>query len=166
MAHTQRITSNLWFDNQAEEAAKFYTSIFKNSSIGRISRYTEAGKDIHKMPIGSVMIIEFVLDGQTFTGLNGGPVFKFNESISFIVHCETEDEVDYYWEKLNIGGDPKAQQCGWLKDKFGISWQIVPTKFVDMLTDPDAEKASRVMNAMFPMKKLDLPALEKAYNGD
>jgi predicted 3-demethylubiquinone-9 3-methyltransferase (glyoxalase superfamily) len=166
MAHTQRITSNLWFDNQAEEAAKFYTSIFKNSSIGRISRYTEAGKDIHKMPIGSVMTIEFVLDGQTFTGLNGGPVFKFNESISFIVNCETQDEVDYYWEKLNLGGDPNAQQCGWLKDKFGISWQIVPTKFVDMLTDPDAEKAIRVMNTMLSMKKLDLPVLEKAYNGD
>lgn len=166
MAQTQRITSNLWFDNQAEEAAKFYTSIFKNSSIGRISRYTEAGKDIHKMPIGSVMTIEFVLDGQTFTGLNGGPVFKFNESISFIVNCETQEEVDYYWEKLNIGGDPNAQQCGWLKDKFGISWQIVPTKFINMLTDPDAEKATRVMNAMFPMKKLDLPALEKAYIGD
>lgn len=166
MAQTQRITSNLWFDNQAEEAAKFYTSIFKNSSIGRISRYTEAGKDIHKMPIGSVMTIEFVLDGQTFIGLNGGPVFKFNESISFIVNCETQEEVDYYWEKLNIGGDPNAQQCGWLKDKFGISWQIVPTKFINMLTDPDAEKATRVMNAMFPMKKLDLPALEKAYIGD
>jgi predicted 3-demethylubiquinone-9 3-methyltransferase (glyoxalase superfamily) len=166
MAHTQRITSNLWFDNQAEEAAKFYTSICKNSSIGRISRYTEAGKDIHKMPIGSVMTIEFVLDGQTFTGLNGGPVFKFNESICFIVNCETQEEVDYYWEKLNIGGDPNAQQCGWLKDKFGISWQIVPIKFINMLTDPDAEKATRVMNAMFPMKKLDLPALEKAYIGD
>src|SRR5262245_24554029 len=123
----QKITPCLWFDSSAEEAARFYTSIFKNSKIGKIARYGEAGREIHGRPAGSVMTVEFEIDGQTFTALNGGPIFKFNEAISFQVMCETQDEIDSYWEKLSQGGDNAAQQCGWLKDKYGLSWQIVPT---------------------------------------
>ena len=126
MATMQKITSNLWFDGQAEDAAKFYTSVFKNSSIGRISRYGKEGYDIHKMPEGTVMTVEFELDGQPFVVLHGGPVFKFNEAVSFVVNCDSQTEIDYYWEKLSQGGDKQAQQCGWLKDKYGLSWQVVP----------------------------------------
>ncbi|MBC9909989.1 VOC family protein [Chitinophaga varians] len=160
---SQRISPHLWFENQAEEAAKFYTSIFQHSSIGNISHYTEAGHDIHGMPAGSVLTVEFTLDGQTFIALNGGPYFKFNEAISFMVNCETQEEIDYYWEKLRAGGDPKADQCGWLKDKFGLSWQVAPVQLSEMLMDKDKERLSRVMNAVFQMKKLDLKAIEAAY---
>lgn len=165
MATVQKITSNLWFDNQAEDAAKFYISIFKNSSIGKTSYYGKEGFEIHGRPEGSVMTIEFELNGSSFLGLNGGPHFKFNEAVSFIVNCETQDEIDYYWNKLTEGGDEKAQMCGWLKDKFGLSWQIVPVQLAEMMTDADKEKAGRVMKAMLQMHKLDLPALQKAYNG-
>ena len=158
----QKITNNLWFDTQAEEAAKYYISIFKNSKMGRIVRYGKAGQEIHKMPEGSVMTVEFELDGQTFVGLNGGAVFKFNEAVSFIINCKDQQEVDYYWEKLKEGGDEKARQCGWLKDKFGVSWQVVPTILTDLISGLDSEKSQRAMNAMM---KLDIAELQKAYDG-
>ena len=163
MATMQKITSNLWFDNQAEEAAKYYVSIFKNARIERISRYGKEGYEIHKMPADSVMTVEFTLEGQTFVALNGGPIFKFNEAISFIVNCETQDEIDYYWNKLSEGGDKNAQQCGWLKDKYGLSWQIVPTIMDDMIMD-GSKKSEAVMRALLKMKKLDIRKLEEAYN--
>ncbi|WP_257666146.1 VOC family protein [Parapedobacter tibetensis] len=159
----QKITTNLWFDSEAEAAAKFYTSVFKDSKIGRISRYTKDGFEFHQMPEGSVMTVEFIIEGQEFVALNGGPVFKFNESISFIVNCETQEEIDYYWKKLTEGGDEKAQVCGWLKDKFGVSWQVVPTVLNDMILDPDPAKAGRVMQTMLQMKKLDIAPLKEAY---
>lgn len=161
----QRIAPCLWFDDQAEEAARFYTGIFKNSRIGRISRYGKAGYEIHHRPAGTVMTVEFELDGQTFTALNGGPAFKFNEAISFQINCETQKEVDYYWAKLTAGGDKKAQQCGWLKDKFGVSWQVVPTVLAEMVGDPDSKKSQRAMQAMLQMKKIDIEELERAYAG-
>jgi len=159
----QKITPFLWFDSQAEEAAKFYTSIFRNSKMGRVTRYLSEGREIHGREPGSVMVAEFQIEGQTFTALNGGPIFKLNEAISFVVNCESQEEVDHYWSKLSDGGDPKAQQCGWLKDRFGVSWQIVPTILVKMLGDKDREKANRVMRAMLGMKKMDIAALEQAY---
>jgi predicted 3-demethylubiquinone-9 3-methyltransferase (glyoxalase superfamily) len=159
----RKITPCLWFDSNAEEAVNFYTSIFKNSKIGNITRYGEAGYEIHGKPAGTVLTIEFELNGQTFTALNGGPMFKFNEAISFQVNCESQEEVDYYWEKLSEGGDEKAQQCGWLKDKYGLSWQVVPTVLVEMLLDKDPKKSERVMNALFQMKKLDIAKLKQAY---
>ena len=159
----QKITPCLWFDSNAEEAAEFYTSIFKKSKIGKISRYGKEGYEIHGKPEGTVLTVEFELNGQTFTALNGGPAFKFNEAISFQVHCESQNEVDHYWEKLSQGGDEKAQQCGWLKDKYGVSWQIVPTVLGEMLQDKDPKKSGRVMNALLQMKKIDIRALEKAY---
>jgi predicted 3-demethylubiquinone-9 3-methyltransferase (glyoxalase superfamily) len=162
----QNISPCLWFDNQAEEAAKFYVSIFKNSRIGNITRYGEEGYDIHKMPPGMVMTVEFQLDGKDFVALNGGPVFKFNEAISFQVHCETQEEVDHHWEKLSKGGDKDAQQCGWLKDKYGVSWQIVPTVLPKMLRDKDPTKSQRVMKALLQMKKLDMKRLNQAYEGE
>ena len=152
----QKITPFLWFDHQAEEAARFYTSIFPNSKINKVTRYNEAGPG----PAGSVMTVEFQLEGQSFVALNGGPHFKFTEAISFVVNCETQDEVDNYWEKLSADG--AEVQCGWLKDKFGLSWQIVPTALPQLLSDPDPEKAKRVMKVMFMMKKLDIRALEQA----
>jgi predicted 3-demethylubiquinone-9 3-methyltransferase (glyoxalase superfamily) len=161
----QKITPCLWFDKNAEEAAKFYTSIFKNSKILSVSRYTEAGYDLHHMPAGTALTVEFALDGQTFTALNAGPAFKFNEAISFQVACDSQEEVDYYWEKLTEGGDPQAQQCGWLKDKFGVSWQILPRGVVEMMTDKDAQRSGRVMQALMQMKKLDLEKLRQAYEG-
>ena len=164
MATMQKITSNLWFDSQAEEAANFYVSIFKNSKIERISRYGKEGYEIHQRPAGSVMTVEFTLEGQTFLALNGGPYFKFNEAISFIVNCETQEEIDYYWNKLSEGGDKNAQQCGWLKDKYGLSWQIAPRIVGDMLTDPDSKKTEAVMAAVLKMKKIDLRKLEEAYH--
>jgi len=160
-----KITPFLWFDNQAEEAANFYVSVFKNSKIGNITRYGEEGYEIHRRPAGTVMTVEFQLDGQEFVALNGGPVFKFNEAISFQVHCKTQEEVDYYWDKLVHGGDKQAQQCGWLKDKYGVSWQIVPTVLGKMLRDKDAKKSRRVMKALLQMKKLDIKRLKQAYEG-
>jgi predicted 3-demethylubiquinone-9 3-methyltransferase (glyoxalase superfamily) len=165
MQNVQKITPCLWFDDQAEEAAKFYTSIFSNSKITGISRYGEAGHEVHGRPAGSVLTVTFELDGQTFTALNGGPVFKFNEAISFQVSCKTQQEADYYWEKLSEGGDERAQQCGWLKDKYGLSWQVVPAILPQMISDPDAEKSGRAMEAMLQMKKLDIEALQRAYDG-
>jgi predicted 3-demethylubiquinone-9 3-methyltransferase (glyoxalase superfamily) len=159
----QKITPCLWFDSNAEEAVNFYTAIFKNSKIGKISRYGEAGYEIHGKPAGTVLTIEFELNGQAFTGLNGGPMFKFNEAISFQVSCESQEEVDYYWEKLSKGGDENAQRCGWLKDKYGVSWQIVPTALGKMLADKDADKTNRVMTALLQMKKIDIEGLKRAY---
>lgn len=164
MEKLQRFTSNLWFDKEAEEAATFYTSIFKNSSIGHKSYYSEAGKETHRMPAGTVMTISFTLDGQQFLGLNGGPVFKFNEAVSFIVNCDSKEEVDYYWEKLTEGSDPATQICGWLKDKFGLSWQVVPRRLGEMLSG-NQQKAQRVMAEVMKMKKLDLDVLEAVYKG-
>jgi predicted 3-demethylubiquinone-9 3-methyltransferase (glyoxalase superfamily) len=165
MPVVQRITPCLWFDDQAEEAVAFYTAIFKSSRIVAVSRYGEAGKEIHGKPAGSVMTVAFELEGQTFTALNGGPVFRFNEAISFQVNCETQAEVDHYWRKLSDGGDPNAQQCGWLKDRYGVSWQVVPRVLVDMLMDPDAGRSQRVMAAMLRMKKIDIDELGRAYAG-
>ena len=161
----QKITPCLWFDDQAEEAAKFYTAIFHNSKITSITHYGEAGQEVHGRPAGTVMAVAFELAGQAFTALNGGPMFTFNEAISFQVSCETQKEVDYYWEKLAEGGETKAQQCGWLKDKYGASWQVIPNVLLEMLTDPDAEKSQRVMKSMLQMKKLDIAELQQAYNG-
>jgi predicted 3-demethylubiquinone-9 3-methyltransferase (glyoxalase superfamily) len=165
MPVAQKITPCLWFDNQAEEAVTFYIAIFKNSKIVTVSRYGEAGKEIHGKPAGSVMTVAFELEGQTFTALNGGPIFKFNEAISFQVDCETQAEVDHYWTNLSEGGDPSAQQCGWLKDRYGVSWQIVPRALVEMLMDPDAGRSQRVMTAMLRMKKIDIGELKRAYAG-
>jgi len=165
MPVVRKITPCLWFDDQAEQAAGFYTAIFKNSKVTAVSRYGEAGKEVHGRPVGSVMTVAFELEEQTFTALNGGPIFKFNEAISFQVDCETQAEVDHYWAKLSAGGDPNAQQCGWLKDKYGVSWQIVPRVLVEMLMDPDAGKSQRVMTAMLRMKKIDIGELKRAYAG-
>jgi predicted 3-demethylubiquinone-9 3-methyltransferase (glyoxalase superfamily) len=165
MATMQKITSNLWFDNQAEEAAQFYTGIFKNSRITKVTRYGNEGQEIHKRPPGSVMTVEFELEGRQFVGLNGGPLFKFNEAVSFIINCESQDEIDDYWNKLTAGGDPAAQQCGWLKDKYGLSWQVVPTRLAELMRDPNQQKADRVMKVMLQMKKLDIKKLEQAYEG-
>jgi predicted 3-demethylubiquinone-9 3-methyltransferase (glyoxalase superfamily) len=159
MIAKQRITPCLWFDSQAEEAANFYVAIFPNSKITQVSRYGDGGPG----PKGSVMTIGFALDGQSFTGLNGGPVFKFNEAISLVVHCETQAEVDHYWEKLSAGG--KEVQCGWLKDKYGVSWQIVPNALIEMATGGDPAKTQRMMAAMMKMVKLDIAALKRAYDG-
>jgi predicted 3-demethylubiquinone-9 3-methyltransferase (glyoxalase superfamily) len=161
----QRIAPCLWFDDQAEEAARFYTGIFKNSRIGKISRYGKAGYEIHHRPAGTVMTVEFELDGQTITALNGGPAFKFNEAISLQINCENQEEIDYYWEKLGAGGDKKAQQCGWLKDRYGLSWQVVPTVLAEMFGDPESKKSERAMQAMLQMKKLDIAELKRAYAG-
>jgi len=159
----QKISPCLWFDDQGEEAAKFYTSIFKDSKIGDVTRYGKEGYEIHGREEGTVMTVEFEIEGQKFLALNGGPIFKFNEAISFQVYCETQEEVDYYWEKLSEGGDEKAQQCGWLKDKYGVSWQIVPVVLTKMLQDKDAKKSQRVMKALLQMRKLDIKTLTEAY---
>jgi predicted 3-demethylubiquinone-9 3-methyltransferase (glyoxalase superfamily) len=156
----QKIIPFLWFNNQAEQAVNFYTSIFKNSKIGATSRYGEAGPG----PAGSVMVMEFEIDGQKFTALNGGPIYNFTPAISFFVNCSSQEEVDYYWEQLSQGGE--KGQCGWLKDKYGISWQIVPTILGQLMSDPDAAKAGRVTRAMLKMTKLDIATLEKAYQAD
>ena len=165
MPSMHKITPCLWFDDQAEAAAEFYTAIFRNSRIVSMTRYGEAGYDVHGKPAGTIMTVAFELEGQAFTALNGGPVFTFNEAISFQVHCETQEEVDYYWEKLSEGGDARAQQCGWLKDKYGASWQIVPTALIEMIQDSDTEKSQRVMEAMLHMKKIDIEILKRAYAG-
>ncbi len=153
----------LWFDDQAEQAAAFYTAIFPNSRIVATTRYGHAGHDIHGRAAGSVMTVEFELNGQPFTALNGGPVFKFNEAVSFQVHCASQEELDHYWSRLSQGGDERAQQCGWLKDRFGVSWQIVPTVVGEMLRDHDAARADRVMQALLGMKKIDIEVLRRAY---
>ncbi len=165
MAAVQKITPNLWFDKQAEEAANFYVSIFNHASLGSISRYGKEGHEIHGMAEGSALTVAFELEGQAFLALNGGPQFTFNEAISFIVNCDDQKEVDYFWEKLSAGGDPAAQQCGWLKDKYGVSWQIVPSAVSELLSGPDAEKSGRVFAALMPMKKLDIATLKQAYEG-
>jgi predicted 3-demethylubiquinone-9 3-methyltransferase (glyoxalase superfamily) len=160
----QKFTPFLWFDDQAEEAVKFYTSIFKDSKVGRVLRYDENTAKAAGGPVGSVLTIEFEIEGQKFVALNGGPQFKFNESVSFVVNCETQDEVDYFWEKLTADGGQESA-CGWLKDKFGLSWQITPTVLIDMLHEKDADKAGRVMKAMLQMQKIDIAKLKDAYAG-
>lgn len=155
----QKITPNLWFDTEAEEAAEFYTSVFENSRIVNVTRYTEAGP----RAAGMVMTVDFELEGQRFTGINGGPEFKFDEAVSLLVHCETQDEVDYYWEKLSEGGE--ESQCGWLKDRYGLSWQVVPTGMEELFADSDPQRAERAMNAMLGMRKLDIEALRRAADG-
>jgi predicted 3-demethylubiquinone-9 3-methyltransferase (glyoxalase superfamily) len=162
----QKIIPCLWFDDKAEEAAKFYASVFRNSRIGDVTHYGKEGYEIHGRKAGSVLTVEFEIEGQKFVALNGGPVFKFNEAISFQVHCETQKEIDYYWEKLTEGGDRKVQQCGWLKDKYGVSWQIVPVVLGKMLQDKDTMKSDRVMKALLQMSKLDIMTLERAYKAE
>jgi len=160
----QKITPFLWYDDKAEEAANFYASIFKNSKILSITRYGDAAAEAAGRPKGSVMVVAFELEGQKFVGLNGGPHFKFTEAVSFVVNCETQEEVDYFWEKLTADGG-KESQCGWLKDKYGLSWQVVPTIAIEMMQDKDAEKSQRVMNAILQMKKLDIETMRRAYKG-
>ena len=157
------ITTCLWFDTEAEAAVTFYTSVFDDSRLGKVTRYSNEGRDIHGKEAGSVMTVDFELRGQRFVALNGGPHFKFNEAVSFQVHCRTQKEIDYYWEKLGEGGSEGP--CGWLKDKYGVSWQIVPNALIAMMSDPDVEKVKRATQAMFAMKKLDIAALERAYGG-
>ena len=159
----QKITPFLWFDDNAEEAARFYVSVFKNSRVGPASRYDEDTARAAGRPKGSVMTVPFEIEGQAFTALNGGPAFKFTEAISFVVNCESQDEVDYFWETLSAGG--QEVECGWLKDRFGVSWQIVPRVLMQMLEDPDAARLARVMRAMMTMKKFDIAALKRAYEG-
>jgi len=158
-----KITPFLWYDDKAEEAANFYASIFKNSKVGGITHYEEEGSKASGIPAGTVMTVEFQLEGQDFVALNGGPHFTFTEAISFVVNCETQDEVDEFWEKLSAGG--AESQCGWLKDKYGLSWQIVPTVLNEFFQDKDPEKSKRVMKAMLQMKKLDIKTLQQAYDG-
>ena len=155
----------MWFDHQAEEAAKFYTSVFENSKVGRILRYDEATAKAAGGPVGSVLTIEFEIEGQKFTALNGGPQFKFNESVSFVVYCQTQAEVDYFWQKLTADGGQESE-CGWLRDKFGLSWQVTPTVLIEMLHDKDPKKSGRVMNAMMQMQKIDISKLKAAYAGE
>ena len=160
----QKIAPCLWFDSQAEEAAKLYTSVFKNSKMGRIARYGKSGKEIHGRDEGSVMTVEFELEGQFFVGLNGGPHFKFSEAVSFQVYCETQAGIDYYWDALRAGGGEEGP-CGWLKDRFGLSWQVAPVVIADMMQDPDRSKSDRAMAALLQMKKLDIAKLQQAFNG-
>jgi predicted 3-demethylubiquinone-9 3-methyltransferase (glyoxalase superfamily) len=160
---SQKIAPCLWFDHQAEEAANFYVSVFRNSKIRSIARYDEQAAKASGRPKGSVMTVAFELDGQEFTALNGGPLFTFTEAISLVVNCETQEEVDHFWDKLSAGG--QEVQCGWLKDRFGVSWQVVPTILVEMLQDKDPEKSRRVMAAMLEMKKIETKALRQAYEG-
>lgn len=156
-----KLSTNLWFNTEAEEAVDFYVSVFKDAKKGRVMRYTEVGQEIHGQQPGSVMTIDFEIFGQQFIALNGGPAFKFNESVSFVINCETQEEIDYYWEKLSAV--PESEQCGWLKDKFGVSWQVVPTAIMNKLMNSgDEEKYKRVFGAMMQMKKLDIAALEQA----
>jgi len=158
-----KIVPCLWFDDQAEAAAKLYTSIFKGSKILKTTHYTAAGQEQHGRPPGSVMTVEFELAGQTFTALNGGPIFKFNEAVSFQIMCETQDEIDHFWSKLSAGG--QEGPCGWLKDKFGLSWQVVPAMMAELFSDEDPQKAGRAMQAMLKMKKLDIAQLKRAAAG-
>lgn len=160
-----KIALCLWFDRQAEEAARFYTGIFRNSRIVQVARYPRAGQEIHHMAAGSVMTVGFEIEGQPFTALNAGPLFKFNEAISLQVVCDSQEEIDYYWDKLASGGDPRAQQCGWLKDKYGVSWQVVPDMLTTILNGPESAKSERAFAAMLKMKKMDIAELERACNG-
>ncbi len=162
MTMSQKIAPCLWFDHQAEEAANFYISIFKNSRIVTVTRYSEVGREIHGRPPGSVMTVAFELDGQPFTALNGGPIFQFSEAISLQVNCDTQTEIDYYRNALAQGGDRKAQQCGWLKDRYGVSWQVVPTVVTELLKDHTSDTAQRAMESMLRMKKIDIAELERA----
>jgi predicted 3-demethylubiquinone-9 3-methyltransferase (glyoxalase superfamily) len=163
--NSQKITPFLWFANQAEEAANFYVGVFKNSRIVSVVRYGTAGQEIHGQKPGTVMTVDFELDGQRFTALNGGPIFKFTEAISFVIHCQSQAEIDHYWEKLTAGGDPQAQQCGWLKDKFGVSWQVNSTEIIELIKDHESAKSQRAMNAVLQMKKLDVAKVRAAYEG-
>jgi predicted 3-demethylubiquinone-9 3-methyltransferase (glyoxalase superfamily) len=165
MPSIRHIRPCLWFDTQAEEAANHYVSIFKNSKIANISRYGEAGFEIHQRPAGSVMTVTFELDGHKFMALNGGPHFKFNEAVSLEVECDTQEEIDYYWDKLGAGGDPKAQVCGWLKDKYGLSWQITPSGMEEIFADHTSDRANRAMTAMLQMKKMNIAELRRAAAG-
>lgn len=158
----QKITPFLWFDGRAEEAVNFYVSVFRNSRIVSMSRYGEAGQDLHGQKPGTVMNVEFEIEGQSFIALNGGPHFRFNPAISFVIHCGSQAEVDYYWDRLADGGDAKAQQCGWLSDRYGVSWQVIPEQLPRLLSDPEPGRADRVMNAMLKMQKLDIDALQRA----
>jgi len=161
MPNNHTITPCLWFDDQAEAAAQFYTAIFRNSKIAHISRYGEIGQEIHEKPAGTVMTVSFELDGQPFTALNGGPTFRFNEAISFQVFCDTQEEVDDYWQKLSAGGDETAQQCGWLKDRYGVSWQIIPHILIELLNHPNAAISQKVTTAMLQMKKIEIDELKR-----
>jgi predicted 3-demethylubiquinone-9 3-methyltransferase (glyoxalase superfamily) len=165
MSVTHRIVPCLWFADQAEEAARFYIEIFPNSRIRTIVRYGTAGYEVHQRPSGSVMTVDFELDGSPFTALNGGPIFTFNEAVSLQIFCETQEEIDHYWDRLTAGGDPQAQQCGWLKDRFGLSWQVVPQGMEEMLKDPESAGGKRAMDAMLKMKKVDVAELQRAYAG-
>ena len=166
MIQKQKITPFLWFNTQAEEAANYYVSIFNHSKITGVSRYDSAGAAASGQPEGNAMTVAFELEGIKFTALNGGPHFKFTEAVSFVVHCETQKEIDHYWNKLSEGGDEKAQQCGWLKDKFGLSWQIVPNALLELMSDPNPVKSQNVMKAMLQMKKIDIAGLKKAYQNN
>ena len=165
MPLVHRIAPCLWFDDQAEEAARFYVEIFPDSQIREIARFSDVGQEIHGRPGGSVMTVDFVLSGQPFTALNGGPVFRFNEAVSLQVFCETQDELDHFWDRLGAGGDERAQQCGWLKDRFGLSWQVVPARLAELFRDHASEGTRRAMAAMLQMKKLDMAELERAFRG-
>jgi predicted 3-demethylubiquinone-9 3-methyltransferase (glyoxalase superfamily) len=161
---TQKILPCLWFDSEAEEAAKLYTSIFKDSKVLSVSRYGKEGFEVHGRPEGTVMTVEFQIEGQRFVALNGGPLFKFSEAVSFQIHCQTQEEIDYYWSKLTAGGGSEGP-CGWLKDKFGLSWQVAPTALTEMLMDKDAKKVQRVTKAFLQMKKFDIAKLRRAFDG-
>lgn len=161
----QQFTPCLWFDSEAEEAVNFYVSVFKNSSIGEITYFGTEGYEFHGKDAGTVMTVTFTLNGQTFMALNGGPIFKFSEAISFVINCQDQQEVDYFWQKLGDGGDPNAQQCGWLKDKYGLSWQVVPIELNQLMQEPDAAKRSRVLNCLYRQKKIDLAELKQAREG-
>lgn len=165
MSSVQKITPFLWFDGQAEEAVKFYISIFSDSRIVSTSRYDEASAQASGQSEGSVMIVAFELEGQQFTAINGGPHLKFSGAVSFVINCETQQEVDHFWNHLSEGGPPEVQQCGWVTDRFGVTWQVVPTLLPKLLGDPDAEKAQRTMQAMLKMKKLDIAELKRAHDG-
>lgn len=165
MAKLTRIVPCLWFADEAEEAARFYTGVFPNSRVVAVTRYGATGFEHHRRPVGSVMTVQFELDGQAFTALNGGPVFRFNEAVSLQVMCETQAEIDHYWDALSAGGDPGAQNCGWLKDRYGLSWQVAPVGMEEMLADPGSPAGERAMAAVLGMKKLDLAALRGAFEG-
>jgi predicted 3-demethylubiquinone-9 3-methyltransferase (glyoxalase superfamily) len=165
MQFSSKIVPCLWFNDNGEEAARFYTGIFPNSRITHVERYPAAGQEVHGHAEGKVMVVAFDLAGQSFVALNGGPQFKFSEAISLQIMCDSAEEVDHYWNKLGAGGPVEAQQCGWLKDRFGLSWQVVPKRMMEMIADPDKAKSTRAFAAMMNMTKLDLPALERAFNG-
>ena len=164
-ASIQQISPCLWFDGQAEEAARFYVSVFPKGKITQVTRYPEVGQEVHHRPAGSVMTVEFVLNGLPFLALNGGPLFKFNEAVSLMILCSMQDEIDYYWDKLSEGGDPNVQACGWLKDKFGLSWQVVPKDEMKLWKDHKSPATRRAFAAMMDMKKLDIAKLKKAWKG-